>query len=146
MVDLGLFNNFKRLNIIIKKLLIFAMQTSTRDGPRNIQEACVGSSSYQNQVFVLVFGVIHHSFRVLAWCVAVVDMQYIFYFTRSFLSYNLEICANSLKIDCVLLFISLSILVLIFFITFCFALMPFEVFFFCFVPRHFISFIFFYPI
>jgi predicted membrane protein len=26
----------------------------------------VGSSSYQNQVFVLVFGVIHHSFRVLA--------------------------------------------------------------------------------
>ena len=92
---------------------------------------------------MLVFGVIHHYFRVLAWCVTVVDMQYIFYFTCSFLSYNLEIRASSLKMDCVLLFISLSILVFIFFYYFLFCFNAFWSFFFCFVPRHFISFNFF---
>ena len=75
---------------------------------------------------MLVFRVIHHSFRVLAWCVPVVDMQYIL---LSFLSYNLEIHASSLKIDCVLLFIYLSILVLIFFYYFLFCFNVFWSFF-----------------
>jgi hypothetical protein len=145
MVDLGLFNNFKRLNIIEKNYwylqCIYQLVTILTLFRRHVLDRLVTK------------------IRCLCWCLewyiipfvcwhgaGSLWMYNIFFILLSFLSYNLEIRASSLKIDCVFLFISLLILVLIFFITFCFALMPFEVFFFCFVPRHFISFNFFYPI
>jgi len=59
----GLFNNFKKLNII-KKPLTHPMQTSTHDNSCAIQEACVGSYSYQIHIFVLVFGKLHHHLYV----------------------------------------------------------------------------------
>jgi len=142
MVDLGLFNNFKRLNIIEKKYwylqCIYQLVTILTLFRRHVLDRLV------TKIRCLCWCLEWYIIPFVCWYGAGSLWMYnIFFILLSFLSYNLEIRASSLKIDCVFLFISLLILVLIFFITFCFALMPFEVFFFCFVPRHFISFNFF---